>query len=119
MPDFLNFTRQTQVKLQPTTRNLPVSFAFTRCTSTTSNDGAIPYGETISSAVVKAHSPSGTEVTSSMVTQAATVDGLNVSCEISWYTGVADGLHKLTVILTMLSGYIDEFDCQRVLVVNT
>lgn len=119
MPDFLNFTRQAQVKLQPTTRNLPLRFAFTQCSSETVNDGSIPYGETISSAVVKAYSPSGSDVTTSMVTQGAAVDGLNVSCEISWYTGVADGLHKLTVILTMLSGYIDEFDCQRILVVNT
>lgn len=116
MPDF---TGTARIKLQPNTENLPVSFTFTECSSESANDGAIPYNETIESAVVKAYDPTGTDVTSSMVTTGATVDGLTVSCAISHYSGIADGLHKLTVILTMHSGYVDEFDCRRVLVTDT
>lgn len=116
MPDFIG---SATVKLQPTTRNLPVSMTFSACSSATANDGSIPYGDSIASAVVKAYSPDGTDVTSSMVTQAAAVNGLTVSCEISYYTGIASGRHKLTATLTMASGYIDEFDLKRVVVADT
>lgn len=116
MPDFEG---QKVVKLQPATRNLPVSLAFAVCSSPTANDGAIPYGSSIASAVVKAYSPAGTEVTSSLVTKAATVSGTTVSCEISYYTGIVAGKYKLTAILTMASGYVDELDCRRVVVSDT
>lgn len=48
--------------------------------------------------------------------KAAAVNGSVVSCEISYYTGIAAGRHKLTAILTMANGYIDEFDCKRIVV---
>lgn len=116
MPDFLD---NDIIKIQPTTRNRPVPMTFAACSSATAKDGSIPYGDTIASAVVKAYSPDGTDVTSSMVTQAASVNGLTVTCDISYYTGVATGRHKLTCILTMASGYVDEFDLKRVEVADT
>lgn len=116
MPDFQG---QLTIKLQPTTRNMPVSLTFSACSSATANDGAIPYGDSIASAVVKSYGPDGAENTSSLVTGAAAVLGSTVSFEISHYIGIATGRHKLTAILTMASGYTDEFDCRRIIVANS
>lgn len=116
MPDFIGVAR---IKVQPETVGLPVGFTFAACTSATANDGSLPYGDTISSAVVKAYDPSGNDVTASMVTTAAAVDGFTVSCRISYYSGIASGLHKLTAVLTLASGYVDEFDCRRIMVQDT
>lgn len=121
MPDFQG--RQT-IKLQPNTANMPISMTFSVCSSATANDGAIPYGDTIESAEVLAYAPDGTDETDDMVTTEATVDGEVVSFAISYYTTLtgavpAVGRHKLTAILTMASGYVDEFDLKRVIVTDT
>lgn len=111
MPDFVGSKYLT---LLSEARNVPVSLTFDACSSATDNDGAIPYGDTIASAVVKAYSPAGTEVTSSMVTQAASVDGSTVSCEISYYTGCSAGTYTLRTILTLASGAILSYRLARV-----
>lgn len=104
------------VKIRPNTKDYPIAMTFRTCSSETANDGAIPFGDSIASAVVKAYGPDGTEVTASMVTVPASVDGDTVACAVSWYAGIAAGLHTLTAVLTMASGYVDEYDLRRVMV---
>lgn len=116
MPDFLG---SMVVKIQPNTANLPITFEFTRCTTREANDGAIPYADSIASAVVLAYDPYGVDCTSDLVTSAASVDGLNVSCELSYYAGMIEGRYKLTVVATLASGYVDEFDFKRVYMKDT
>ncbi len=113
MPDIVG---SSTIKLQPETVNYPVSFEFSVCSAQDANDGNIPYGDTLSSAEVKAYTPDGTDETSSLVTGAETVNGNTVSCAISYYSGIPDGKHKLTVIYTCASGYVDEIDAARVFV---
>lgn len=111
MPDFIGNKRTILLSEE---RNVPLSMHFSTCSGADTNDGAIPYGDTIASAVVKAYSPAGTEVTSSMVTQAASVDGSTVSCEISYYTGCSVGTYTLRAILTLASGAILSYRLARV-----
>ena len=124
MPDV---TGTKRVKIQPNTANLPVSITLLICSSATANDGSIPYGDTLASAVAKAYSPAGVDVTTNFVTQAASVSGNVITCEISFYstteglvtTPMADGTYKLTFIYTCASGYVDEIDVKRFKVKNT
>jgi len=124
MPDVTGFNK---VKIQPNTVNLPITLTLEICSSATANDGSIPYGDTLASAVVKAYSPAGVDVTSKFVTQAATISGNVIICEVSFYsdtvgevvTPMADGLYKLTFIYTCASGYVDEIDVKRFRVKNT
>jgi hypothetical protein len=116
MPDI---SGSETVKIQPNTVNYPVAFAFTICSSATSNDGNIPFGDTLSSIVVKAYDPDGTDVTANLVTTGGSVVGTNGYCALSYYAGIASGRHRLTVIYTCASGYVDEIDANRVFVENT
>ncbi|MDD5724338.1 MAG: hypothetical protein PHY29_11475 [Syntrophales bacterium] len=109
-----DFKEADEVKIQPSTVDYPLSMTFTVCSSATANDGNIPFGDSISSAVVKAYDADGTDVTSDMVTTPASVDGTTVSYGISYYEGATSGYHKLTAVLTMASGYVDEFDLKKI-----
>ncbi|MCE5334108.1 MAG: hypothetical protein LLG06_05920 [Desulfobacteraceae bacterium] len=111
-----DFEGREIITIRPSTKDYPVGMSFSTCTSETANDGAIPFGDAISSAVVKAYGPTGADVTASLVTIPATVQGNNLKCAISWYAGITPGLHTLTVVLTMASGHVDEFDLKRVIV---
>jgi hypothetical protein len=116
MPDI---SGSETITIQPNTVKYPVNFILKICTSATANDGNIPFGDTLASAVVKAYDRAGTDVTTSMVTTAASVSGVTVSCKISYFAAAVSGRCKLTVIYTCASGYIDEIDAARVFVENT
>lgn len=116
MPDFVG---RDKVKLQPETRNYPISFSFSACTAFDSNDGSIPYGDSVESAAVKAYDPDGVDVSSSMVTGDAEVEADVVYVPISYYTGCIEGNYKLTIIVTCSSGFIHPYDFERVVVLDS
>ncbi|MCE5335081.1 MAG: hypothetical protein LLG06_10910 [Desulfobacteraceae bacterium] len=111
-----DFEGREIITIKPSTRDYPISMSFRVCSSEMANDGAIPFGTTISSAVVKAYDPTGADVTANLVTIPATVQKNTVKCGVSWHEGIVPGLHTLTAVLTFASGHIDEFDLKRVLV---
>ncbi|MCE5335475.1 MAG: hypothetical protein LLG06_12905 [Desulfobacteraceae bacterium] len=111
-----DFEGREIVKVRPNTKDYPVGMSFSICSSETANDGAIPFGTTMSSAVVKAYGPTGADVTAILVTIPATVQGNTVKCGVSWHEKIVPGLHTLTAVLTFASGHIYEFDLKRVLV---
>ena len=94
----------------------PLNFKFTVCSSATENDGNLPYGTTISTATIIATDPDGEVVTSSLVSNQASVSDYVVSCKISYLEGATEGFYKLTVVLTLNTGYVDEFDFKKLLV---
>ncbi len=109
-----DFEGREIIKLHPNTRDYPVGMSFSTCSSETANDGAIPFGDALSSAEVRAYDPTGADVTEAMVTTPATAHENSVRCAISHFSGMASGLYRLMAILTMESGYRDEYELRRV-----
>ncbi len=62
-----SFDQVEPITLQPGSATVPYTFTFAAASSATANDGSIPFGTTISSAVIKIYDESGTDRTSEIV----------------------------------------------------
>ncbi len=62
-----SFDSVEAIILQPGSATVPYTFTFAAASSATANDGSIPFGTTISSAVIKIYDESGTDRTSEIV----------------------------------------------------
>lgn len=113
MPDFQG---HLTVYIQPGTSAYPLAASFPAASSTTANDGARPYGTTISSATVKAYKPDGTEAASGVLVDSGsvTVNGDEVRCTLSYPAGGPDGLWTLEYHLTLDTGAVIVYDARRV-----
>lgn len=85
------------------------TFKFPICTSATANDGAIPYGRTIASAVVVAYDKSGNTVSSELISGTPSLDAVTVTVVLK-YPASGDGRYKLTFKLTLDNGWTREVD---------
>jgi hypothetical protein len=114
-----SFTGTQTITLQPGTSKVPYTFTFPINTSATANDGAIPFGDTIASVLVKVFSEAGTDVTTFILSAVATVALTVVSVKLQYPTGVGApgaGRYSLEFVLTMASTAVMEFDFTRVYV---
>lgn len=108
-----DFQGTQRIRIQPNTVNYPIRFTFPVATAA-GGSGAIPYGNSIVSAVVKAYDPQGTDVSSSMVSDVVVTYPNMVNCALSYFPGALEGFYKLTIILTLSQGgYVEEFDAKR------
>ena len=99
--------------LQPGSATVPYTFTFSACSSTTANDGSIPYNTTISSAVVKAFDEGGTDRTSELIaSESNTTTVITVNMKYPATTGA--GRYSVEFVLTLSSGAVMEFDFTRV-----
>ena len=95
--------------LQPDTEQYPLSFGFSVCSSATANDGALPYGTTISSATVEITDSAGADKTSSVLNGSASVSGgLTVQFLVDY--SLPDGRYVIELQLTLSSGAVIPFD---------
>lgn len=107
-----NFQGRKRISLQPNDSAVPYTFTINVCSSTTANDGFIPYGTVVSSVSVKAYNASGTDITDTMIEGTPTVSNNVVTVNLN-YPG-ATGEYKLTFILTLDSGAVIEADFTRI-----
>ena len=119
MPDFEG---SRAIIIQPTDVMVPYSFNFTVCTSSTGNDGALPFGHTINSMAVAAHHENGT-VMSTAIIGASVHSSFTTLVSFSYpsSTGIVLGKYHLTFTATVSDGtttYTREFDFNRVMVKN-
>lgn len=99
--------------LQPGSATVPYTFTFAAASSTTANDGSIPYGTTISNKVIKAFDEAGNDVTSEMIAGSSLATPIvTISLKYPATTGV--GRYSLEILLTLSSGAVMEFDFTRV-----
>ena len=108
-----SFTGSDRIVLQPGSSAVPYTFTFGVATSATANDGAIPYGTTISSIVVKAFDEAGTDVTTQMVIS-QTVASPTVTLTLTYPATAGAGRYSLEFVLTLSSAAVMEFDFTRV-----
>lgn len=115
MPDF---DGHDTITLRPADAAVPVRWSFAAASTVTANDGSIPYGTTISTAVVKVYTDLG--ATSSSVVDAGSVTvegGLIVAARLSHPDATAfNGLKTYTanVKLTLSSGAVMSYECARI-----
>ena len=106
-----SFQGVSDIIIQPGSATVPYTFTFAACSSATANDGSIPFGTTISSAVVKAFNEAGTDSTTSLISSQSLVTPV-VTVNLKWPT--TDGRYSLEFVLTLSSGAVMEFDFTRV-----
>src|SRR5574343_169860 len=116
MPDFQGTQR---IIIQPGTDNFPLRLIFPIALSV-DGGGAIPYGNTIISALVKIYDPNGLDVTSSMIKSEPIIINPNiVTLTLSYFTGAVEGRYKLTIVLGLSQGlYTEEFDANNRIIVK-
>lgn len=102
-----------RIILQPTEQVVPYTFTFGVCSSATANDGAIPYGDSVSSCAVKAYDGSGDDKTSEIVNSSSLASNV-VTVELDYPTTSGAGSYKLTFQVTTANGVHLEFDFNRI-----
>lgn len=107
-----SFTTAGLIILQPGSLTVPYSFTFSIASSATANDGAIPFGSTISSVAVKAFDVGGTDRTTEMVVSSS-VSSPVVSVALKYPT-TGPGVYSLEFVLTLSTGAKMEFDFTRI-----
>ncbi len=102
-----------KILIQPNT-NTGFNFKFPIASSSTVNDGAVPYGRTISSVGVTAYLD-GTDVTSLIINGTPQLSGDTVSVVVQ-YPSTGEGRYKFTFVLTLDNGWTLELDFPNVYV---
>jgi len=97
--------------VQPGTATVPYTFTFAACSSTTANDGSLPFGTTIASAAVKAFDEAGTDSTALLIASSS-VSSPVVTVALKYPT--TTGRYSLEFLLTLSTGAVLEFDFTRV-----
>jgi len=117
MPDFQG---TKAIILQPGDAIVPYTFTWTICTSSTGNDGAIPYGHTVSSVVTAIKHESGLICTTGILASSShsgAVTSLFLTYPSS--SGFLTGKYHTTFTATISDGtttFAKEFDFNRLIV---
>ena len=114
-----SFKGSEYVNIQPGDANVPVSLRLVAATNSTSNDGSMPFGSTVVSAVVTAKTAAGIATTD--LVSSSTESGNTIIAYLSYSTDLTKGLYNLTAKVTMsISGSIlnmtREYDLNRIYV---
>jgi hypothetical protein len=113
MPDIEGTSR---IVLQPTERVVPYTFTFPVCSSATANDGAIPYGDSVSACTLKAYDSDGNDVSSELVSSSSVASNV-VTVELDYPSTSGAGKYKLTFQITTANSVHLEFDFNRVVAI--
>jgi hypothetical protein len=89
------------------------SFKITVNTSTTSKDGFLPYGRTISDVSVIGYTEDGTTCTTAVIEGTPSLLSEIVTCVLKYPTSFGDGLYKLKFQLTLDNGETKEANFNR------
>ncbi len=113
MPDF---KEQGDIIIQPGDIKVPYQFNLPANSSATANDGAIPFGTTISSVAVTAHKSDGGVATGLVFSSSESGDVVTASLS---YPSTGVGTYHLTIVCTLdNAATVIEFDFNRVKVRN-
>ena len=111
-----SFQGVDKIVLQPGSATVPYTFTFAACSSATANDGSIPFGTTISTAVIKAFDEVGTDSTAALISAQSLVSPV-VTVSLKWPTTA--GRYSLEFVLTLSTSAVMEFDFTRVYAEDT
>ncbi len=100
------------IVLQPSDSNVVYRFHFTVCSASTANDGAIPYGLTISQSSATCHREDGTNF-STQIISVTSLTSFATSALLSYSTAAGVGKYHLRFKNTLSDGSVKEFDFNR------
>ena len=107
-----SFQGIADIILQPGSATVPYTFTFAAASSATANDGAIPYGTTITSAIIKVFDEAGVDKTTEIIaSETNTTTVLTLSLKYPTTAGV--GRYSIEMIVTLSSSAVMEFDFTR------
>lgn len=96
-----HFQGSGSITIQPGSSNEPYSFNVTIATSSTLNNGHLPYGSTVHKCTVKAHRKDGsTQYGSSDLISGSSLNGNGTMVRLSFSTAMTYGLYHLTLNVT-------------------
>lgn len=108
-----DFQGNSSIVIQTHDSEVPYAFRFPACSAEDVNDGAIPYGTTISSCAATAkNAETGLDASAALI-KSVTVDDDKVTLELS-YPGAVGTFH-ITFVLTLSTGAKIEKDFIRVM----
>lgn len=111
-----SFRGTSKILIQPNTFSVGYRFHCTTCTSTTSNDGMLPFSTEISSVTATAKTSSG--LTDTELIESTSLSTPDIDLALSYPSTNGTGRYYLTFILTLSNGSILELDFNRVEAVN-
>ncbi len=109
-----SFQGSRNIVLQPNDRAVPYDFEFTVCSAAGANDGALPYGDSVSSVTVTAHTEDGADVTGELINGTPVVDNNTVTVALDYPSTSGPGTYHLTFVVTTANGVRIEFDFNRI-----
>lgn len=109
-----DFKDRKTIILQPSDAAVPFGFEFTVCSAADKNDGALPYGDSVSDCAVTAHSEDGTDKTSELINGSPSVADNVVTVDLDYPSTTGAGVYHLTFVVTTANGADIEFDFNRV-----
>lgn len=116
-----HFQGSDHVELQPGDRNFPIKMKFNAASASTSNDGSMPYGSTVSSAILTVKSRKGIDATTSILSSSiGLISNNSVIAYVNHSSDVSDGAYTLTskVSFSLLGStcvFTKEFDLRRII----
>lgn len=113
-----DFKGAKAIVLQPSDEAVPFKFQFTICSSASANDGAIPYGDSVSSVEVTAHTEAGADVTSELINGTPAVTSNVVTVVLDYPSITGEGTYHMKLVITTANGVVIEFDFDRVFARN-
>ena len=112
-----NFKTNGRINLQPNDV-MGYSFTITVATSTTSNDGYLPVGTSVSSVNVRAYDKDDVLVTSDLISGTPSVNNNVISMKLKYPVLSGVGRYKLTMVMVLDNGDSKEADFSRVFALN-
>lgn len=117
MPDFQG---TKPIILQPNDVMVPYTWTWTICTASTGNDGAIPYGHTVSSVVTSITHESGTVCTTGILASSSHSGAVTTTfLTYPSSSGFLTGKYHMKFTATISDGttaFVKEFDFNRLVV---
>ena len=107
-----SFQGVKSIVIQPGSATVPYMFTFAACSSATANDGSIPFGTTISSAVIKVFDEAGVDKTTEIIAS-ETNTTLVLTISLKYPATAGAGRYSIEMLVTLDSGAIMEFDFTR------
>jgi len=117
------FKGNKKIEIQPNDANVSYGYEFTICSSTTSNDGFLPNGTTVSGVSVVSYKTadangralaSGVTEVDDLIQGVPTVSSNTVTVRLSYPATNGLGYYKMTFLVTASDSSVQEIDYDRV-----
>jgi len=95
-----SFKGTDRIILQPGDTSVPYNFQVTVATSSSLNNGHLPYNSTVHTFTASVHSQHGTTTNTSGIVVGSSVDGNTLVVKLGYSTSVSNGLYHLTMKVT-------------------